>query len=315
MNYPMRREFLFLFLFTLFFSPGLLEKTNRFRGLASSWNIIPSQSLAGLYYLFKGFAIDHEHGLVRVTGPVVVMTNGEKFGAKVHPEGFSAEILDEDFEDETELAQSVFESNTRLGTKIGTAFLVGKNLVLTNRHVMNYTGKDRKWECGKFSIKLNQNEEKVSCRKVRFCSSRHDYCVVEMNSMSSGESLGDVLRPLRLSLRVKNDRDHHVLHIGNAGGMGIQASHGRGILIEGGEFVHFAPTLGGSSGAPIFNEKKEVIGINSRGSEDLGDYSHNRGVLAETIANELKKTHPYTFKEIKSLRTGSPGRARITTPP
>lgn len=311
----MRREFLFLFLFTLFFSPSLIEKTNRFRGLASSWNIIPSQSLAGLYYLFKGFSLDSDHGLVRVTGPVVVMTNGEKFGAKVHPEGFSAEVLDEDFEDERQLAQSVFESTTRLGTKVGTAFLVGKNLVLTNRHVMNYSPKDRKWECGKFSIRTNLSDEKVECKKVRFCSSRFDYCVVEMKTLGAGKSLGELLRPLRLSLWARTDRDHHVLHIGNAGGMGIQASHGRGVMIDGGEFIHYAPTLGGSSGAPIFDDKKEVIGINSRGSEDLGDYSHNRGVLASAIASELKKTHPYTFKEIKSFRTGSPGKARIRTPP
>lgn len=307
----MRREFLFLLIFSLFFSTGLLEKTNRFRGLASSWNIIPSQSLAGLYYLFKGYSVDPEHGLVRVSGPVVVMTNGEKFGAKVHAEGFTAEVLDEDFEEETELALSVFESTTRLGTKVGTAFLVGKNLVLTNRHVMNYTGKDRKWECGKFSIKLNSSDEKVGCRKVRFCSPKYDYCVVEMNNLLAGTYLGDVIRPLRLAHRVKSDRDIHLLHIGNAGGMGIQASHGQGLMVDGGEFVHFAPTLGGSSGAPIFNERKEVIGINSRGSEDLGDYSHNRGVLTETIASELKKTHPYTFKEIKSFRTGRAGKARI----
>ena len=311
----MRREFLFLIIFSMIFSPRLLEKSSPFRGLASSWNIIPSQSLAGLYYLFKGYSVDTENGLVRVSGPVVVMTDGEKFGAKVHPEGFTAEIVDEDFEEETELAKSVFESTTRLGSRIGTAFLVGKNLVLTNRHVMNYTKKDRKWECGKFSIKLNTRDERVGCRKVRYCSLKHDYCVVEMNHMISGSALGDEFRPLRLTQRVKTDRDQLVLHIGNAGGMGIQASRGYGIILDGGEFVHFAPTLGGSSGAPIFNERREVIGLNSRGSDDLGDYSHNRGVLSETIGRELKKTHPYTFKEIKSFRTGRAGKARITTPP
>jgi hypothetical protein len=311
----MRREFLFLIIFSMLFSPRLKEKNNPFRGLASSWNIIPSQSLAGLYYLFKGYSVDTENGIVRVSGPVVVMTDGEKFGAKLHPEGFTADIVDEDFEEETELAKSVFQSTTRLGSRIGTAFLVGKNLVLTNRHVMNYTSKDRKWECGMFSIKLNTRDERVGCRKVRYCSPKYDFCVVEMNRLISGSSLGEEFRALRLSLRAKTDRDQLVLHIGNAGGMGIQASRGYGVIIDGGEFVHFAPTLGGSSGAPIFNEKREVIGINSRGSDDLGDYSHNRGVLSETIGRELQKTHPYTFKEIKSFRTGRAGKARITTPP
>lgn len=311
----MRREFLFLIIFSMLFSPRLLEKSSPFRGLASSWNIIPSQSLAGLYYLFKGYSVDTENGIVRVSGPVVVMTDGEKFGAKLHPEGFTADIVDEDFEEEAELAKSVFQSTTRLGSRIGTAFLVGKNLVLTNRHVMNYTSKDRKWECGKFSIKLNTRDERVGCRKVRYCSLKYDYCVVEMNQMISGSSLGEEFKALRLSLRAKTDRDQLVLHIGNAGGMGIQASRGYGVIIDGGEFVHFAPTLGGSSGAPIFNEKREVIGINSRGSDDLGDYSHNRGVLSATIERELQMTHPYTFKEIKSFRTGRAGKARITTPP
>lgn len=310
----MRRELLALLILSLLYSSSLLEKNTRFRGLASSWNIIPSQSLAGLYYLFKGFRFDFDNGIVRVSGPVVVMTDGEKFGGEVHAEGFTADIVDEDFEEETRLGQSVFESGTRLGTKVGTAFLVGKNLVLTNRHVMNYTHKDRHWECGKFSIKLNHREERVSCKKVRYCSLKYDYCVVEMQKMSSGLHIGEEIRPLRLSQRARADREHHVLHIGNAGGMGIQASHGKGLLIEGGEFIHFAPTLGGSSGAPIFNERREVIGINSRGSEDLGDYSHNRGVLSETIAHEIRKTHPFTFKEIKSFRTGRAGKARITTP-
>ncbi len=309
----MRREFLALLFLSLIFSSAIQEKSTRFRGLATSWNIIPSQSLAGLYYLFKGFTIDAEEGLVKVSGPVVILTDGEKFGAKVHREGYTAEVLDEDFEEEERLAQSVFESTTRLGTKVGTAFLVGKNLVLTNRHVMNYTAQDKKWECGQFSIKLNSRDERVACQKVRYCSFRHDFCVVEMKKMLSGQSLGDEIKPLRLALHAKTDRDLRILHIGNAGGMGIQASHGKGLIVEEGEFVHFAPTLGGSSGAPIFNERREVIGLNSRGSEDLGDYSHNRGVLSETIFKEIRLTHPYTFKEIRSFRTKTQRQASIKT--
>ena len=292
--------------FLLLFVPQVIEeRKDAFRGLASSWTIVPSRSLAGLHYLFKGYTENDLEGLVRVTGPVIEITDGNKLTANVFKEGYSVDMDPEDFEEEQLLGQSVFEATTRTGTNVGTAFLVGRNIVLTNRHVMAYTKEAKNWTCGLFSIKLNHKDEKVECEKVRYCSSRFDYCVIQMRTMQNGNPLGSELKPLRLTRKVKSDKDISLLHIGNAAGLGIQGSRGRGLKVSNGEFYHYAPTLGGSSGAPIFNEKGEVIGINwaHTGENFLGETSFNRGVLVETIFNELKLAQPQTLKEIKSFKS------------
>jgi hypothetical protein len=171
---------LLTFFFLIFFPVVFKEKGEAYRGLANSWTVIPSRSLAGLHYIFKGYEIQDEESLVKVSGPVIQITNGEVVGAEVFRNGYTSEIDLEDFEEQQALAASVFEATSGNGANVGTAFLVGQDLVLTNRHVMGIRPDARSFLCGKFSIKLNHKEERVMCEKVRFCSRKYDYCVVEM---------------------------------------------------------------------------------------------------------------------------------------
>ena len=289
------------------FSFSLGEGREGFRGLASAWNVIPSRSLSGLHYVFKGFDYNEDQGQVRVTGPVIEITLGEKAGARIFPEGYSLEMDVEDFEEEQLLGQSIFQARSGTGRTVGTAFLVGRDLLLTNRHVMGIAPGEKKWACGAFSILLNHKEERVDCQKVRYCSSRYDFCVVQMKKMKNGLYLGAEVRPLRLARWIHSGQQVSLLHIGNAAGLGLQASRGEGLRIDSGEFHHYVPTLSGSSGAPLFNEKGQVIGINwgHTGRDYVDDLSFNRGVLSSTIFQELKRTHPYTLNEIKSFKSWS----------
>lgn len=296
-------QLLILFIFAFSFSLG--ERREGFRGLASAWNVIPSRSLSGLHYVFKGFEYNDAEGSVRVSGPVIEITQGIHAGSKVYPDGFSLDMDQEDFEEEQLLGQSIFQARSGKGNTVGTAFLVGRDLVLTNRHIMGIRPKEKKWKCGEFSILLNHKDEKVACEKVRYCSSAHDFCVVQMKKMANGLFMGAEVRTLRMARRVQAGQHAPLLHIGNAGGLGLQASRGQGLIILGGEFHHYVPTLGGSSGAPLIDEKGQVIGINwgHTGKDYVDDASFNRGVLSSTIFNELKRTHPYTLNEIRSFKS------------
>jgi len=305
----MDKRFFFLGAIVMMLAPQTINQSiQKFRGLASSWDIIPARSLAGLHYVFKDYELKDHDGIVVVKGPVIEITSGDHLQSKIHRGGYIQEIELEDFEREQELGRSVFEATTRLGNNVATAFLVGEDLVLTNRHVMSYPPRlnPRNKTCGLFAVKLNHKEEKVLCSKVRFCSNKYDYCLIEMKKMENGFSLGSEIKPLRLTNKIKTHEDALLLHIGNAAGLGLQASRGRGLIISQGEFYHYAPTLGGSSGAPLFNEKSEVIGVNwgHTGGNYLGESSFNRGVLSLTIYKELLNLgYLKTIRDIKSFRS------------
>lgn len=156
---------------------------------------------------------------------------------------------------EKKTAMAVFEATTGTGTAKGTAFLVGPNLVLTNKHVL---ANDK--ECRKFGIDLNHVKEFVPCKEVLHCSKKHDFCLIKLDSMNNGKEVGEEVRPLKLTREVPKKNDV-TLVIGNAHDLGIQAASYHGARDLGKDWGHFNRAFSGNSGSPLINSKGEVLGI------------------------------------------------------
>jgi S1-C subfamily serine protease len=194
------------------------------------------------------------------------------------------------FKQEQKSSKSVFVATTGTGTSQGTAFLVGKNLVLTNKHVL---ANDK--ECRKFGIDLNHVQEFVPCKEVLHCSSVHDFCLIKLDSMKNGKEVGEEVAPLKFSSE-KPTKETNTIIIGNALGMGIHAATYKGVQDLGKDWGHFNRAFSGNSGSPLLNEKGEILGIHyGRSSADASNYGGPVGrgtglaVKTDTILGEIGK--------------------------
>lgn len=156
---------------------------------------------------------------------------------------------------ELKLSKSVFVATTGTGTAQGTAFLIAKDLVLTNKHVLASSS-----ECGKFSIQLNHRNESITCQKVLYCDPKEDFCIIQMNSLQDGRLLGEEVEPLVLSRKIPT-KNSMTMILGNAMGLGMQAASYQGAKIDGNYLLHCNRALSGNSGSPIFDDQGEVLGI------------------------------------------------------
>jgi len=206
------------------------------------------------------------------------------------------------FQHEVSLSKSVFVATSGTGTSRGTAFLVGDNLVLTNKHVLG-SGMD----CGKFSVNLNHKNETVTCKSVEYCDKTEDFCLVRLNSMKNGNPIGSEVPALPLqpqnSIKTKKEM---LIAIGNAYGVGVQSASFKGIKKQGNTLFHCIRTFPGNSGSPILDTNFQVLGINF-GREFPApircpeDRMPGTAVTSEYILKKIKKLAPSVYNEIKVL--------------
>ena len=200
----------------------------------------------------------------------------------------SFDIPEKQFELEKKIGNSVFEATTGTGTARGTAILIGKNLVLTNKHVL---ANDK--ECRKFGIDLNHVQEFVPCKEVLHCSKTRDFCLIKLDTMKNGKEVGEEVTPLKFST-IKPKKTDFSLIVGNAQALGIQSASYMGIHDLGSDWGHFNRAFSGNSGSPLLNDKGEVLGIHygrAGSAESLGGPSDRligMAVKSSTILSEIE---------------------------
>jgi len=201
----------------------------------------------------------------------------------------------------------------------GTGFLLygkalyeswGDELVLiTNEHVINKDGSDNSLTPDDVVIifeALNRDEEfKVS--EILWSSSRHELDTTilrfEADSLTRLKKLTENVKiyPLAPKLPILAEppaSPHRIYIIGHPAGGSLQFSLQDNLLLDYQDAkVHYrTPTVGGSSGSPVFNVKWDLIALHHAGRNDMpklngkeGAYEANEGIWIQSVKEALKK--------------------------
>ncbi|WP_372364921.1 serine protease [Candidatus Uabimicrobium sp. HlEnr_7] len=188
-----------------------------------------------------------------------------------------------------EVAESVGIIRTPEG--LGSGFLISKNLIMTNHHVL----KNRDIALSATVEFDYEQEAKKTCKVCRVI----DY-------IWSNESLDVAILEIEQKLEIpfvkfclQNVKvGQQAFIIGHPNGETKQMSLGHNEIIHVGypEIHYLTDTLRGSSGSPVFNKSWEVIGIHHRGykEEREGDLKfYNKGSLATAIKNHWADFNKY----------------------
>ncbi|ABV38353.1 hypothetical protein Ssed_3749 [Shewanella sediminis HAW-EB3] len=203
-------------------------------------------------------------------------------------------------------AHSVARIEFEPGKGIGTGFVVkgkelhasfgDKTVLLTNSHVISNNINCRSSivpEDAIVTFELDDHKE-YSLKKILWSSpiEHLDASIIEFDG-DAPEIVYDFPIHSRLPL---TDGKQRVYIIGHPLGGGISFSMQDNILLDHeAPHIHYrAPTEGGSSGSPVFNEQWKLIGIHHAGGEKLqrlnnkkGFYQANEGIWIQTIINKL----------------------------
>lgn len=144
--------------------------------------------------------------------------------------------------------------------------------------------------------------------KVYWCSSRYDLDVsILLFNKNVGKELEKLTRDILFyepatKFAPGSVSDSRIYVIGHPGGGGLKFSLQDNIFLnKHGDFLHYrTPTIGGSSGSPVFDDDWDLIGIHHAGSKEMrklnsesGTYEANEGILMQSVLKELKKSKPF----------------------
>ena len=214
-----------------------------------------------------------------------------------------------------ERARSVAQIRTSTGEGYGTGFLVrggdivaelgDELLLLTNAHVVSDDPDVQKAE------RSLPSKDAVVVFEALETAAGKEYGVAKLMWSSPPRELDATLLrleppvagvptvPMAAQLPAR-DGKQKVYVIGHPGGRGLSFSLQDNLLLDYDErLIHYrAPTEGGSSGSPVFNQQWKLIGLHHAGGFGLqklngqpGTYDANEGIVMARILEAYRATH------------------------
>ncbi len=191
---------------------------------------------------------------------------------------------------------------------VGTGFLIkgsdiaeslgDEPLLLTNAHVISEDERDRgalSRDQARINFELFDDVGERRVREIIWSSPRDelDATLVRLDTKMTGKETFPIARNLPLA-----DGNQRVYIIGHPKGMKLQFSiKDNKLLALKDHFVHYrAPTKGGSSGSPVFNEYWELIALHHAGGFNVprldgdGVYAANEGISIRAIADRIRQS-------------------------
>lgn len=154
----------------------------------------------------------------------------------------------------------------------GTGFVVGKNKILTNKHVTSGNEKN-------LTARLrNENGELVDFKVINVINppGEIDLSIVEVAPNDAGQNIGDNIKILEIASpneinNVKvNDFVHTVGYPGDKSYSTLWDSPGKVLYSDGGLTIVDSLVSGGSSGSPLLNKDDKIIGLINASTDDGG---------------------------------------------
>jgi V8-like Glu-specific endopeptidase len=188
-----------------------------------------------------------------------------------------------------------------LGTRTGTGFLVGPNLVLTNYHVLVFDSGDNLEENAKrvalrfgcFSAKTDSSDG----QEFRLASEpivdqspvdEHDFLLLRVQDAIRGE---EAIKPAPLEPSIPAEKSPlNIIHhpFGDTMKLSLSGNGVTGIYRDKGLLQYVTRAGEGSSGSPCFNDEWNVVGLHhAQRARSFG--SIREGILVQAIYDRIKK--------------------------